>query len=94
MWTPHYSIKQTDFFVSSSTWTVQNSLSNADAGMPLTQDCPAPLIDLTTRNYNSTGTHSTSFWLGFLDSVQQGRACSSGQKKVYVSLPCNGRTML
>ena len=24
-----------------SNWTVQNSLDNADAGRPLTQDCPA-----------------------------------------------------
>ena len=25
-----------------STWTVQDSLDNADAGKPLAQDCPAP----------------------------------------------------
>ena len=28
-----------------STWTVQNSLDNADAGRPLAQDCSAPLTD-------------------------------------------------
>ena len=27
-----------------STWTVQNSLDNADTGRPLAQDCPAPLL--------------------------------------------------
>ena len=41
--------------------------------MPLTQVC-APLINSTTGHYNSTGTHSTSLWLAFLTSVQQGRA--------------------
>ena len=42
------------FFGPSSSWTVQNSLYNADAGMPLAQDCPAELIDSTTGHYNST----------------------------------------
>ena len=43
-----------------ATWTVQNSLDSADAGMPLAQDCPAPLIDSTTGHYDNTGTHSSS----------------------------------
>ena len=34
------------FFGSSSSWTVQNSLDNADAGMPLVQDCPQ--LDIIT----------------------------------------------
>ena len=61
------------FFSPVSTWTVQNSLDNADA---LLQDCPPPLIYLTT---NSTGTYSISLWLAFLTSVQQGKAlkCAS-----------------
>ena len=62
-----------------STWTVLNSLDNADACMPLTQDCPPSLIVSTTGHYNSTGTHNTSFWLPFPASVQQRRAleCTS-----------------
>ena len=71
------------FFGRSSTWTVQNSLDNADTGMPLTQDCPAPLIDSTTGHYNSTGTHSTSLWLVFLTSIQQGRALECAQRHEY-----------
>ena len=42
-----------------STWTVQNSLNNANACMPFMHDCLAPLIDPTTGLYTSTGTHST-----------------------------------
>ena len=78
MRTPSYSVKQS-FFWSSSTWTVQNSLDNTDAHMPLTQDCPPSLIEPTIGHYSSTGTHSTSFWLAFPGSVQQERAleCTS-----------------
>ena len=61
-------------FVVPSTWTVRNSLSNADAGRPLTQYCPALLIDSPTEHYTNTGTHSSSLWLSFLAIVQQGRA--------------------
>ena len=61
-------------FAVPSTWTVQNSLSNVDAGSPLTQDCPAPLIDSPTEHYTNTGTHSFSLWLSFLAILQQGRA--------------------
>ena len=50
------------------------SLDNADAGMLLAQDYPPLLIDSTTGHYNSAGTHSTSLWLVFLTSIQQGRA--------------------
>ena len=53
---------------------VQNSLNNADAGRPLAQDCPAPLIDSPTGHYVNTGTHSSSLLLSFLAIVQQGRA--------------------
>ena len=35
-------------FGPSSTWTVQNSLDNTDACMPLVQDCPPSLIESTT----------------------------------------------
>ena len=62
------------FIGPSSTWTIQNSLDNVGARVPLTQDCPPSLIKSTTGHYNSTGTHSTSFWLAFPASVQQGRA--------------------
>ena len=37
------------------------------------QDCPPRLIEFTTGHY-STGPNSTSLWLAFLASVQQGRA--------------------
>ena len=58
------------FFGSFSTWTVQNSLDNADAHLPLTQGCPPLLINSTTRHYNnSTGIHSISLWSAFLASV-------------------------
>ena len=53
---------------------MQNSLDYVDAGMPLMQDCPAPLIDLTAGHYNSTEMHSTSLWLAFLAGLQQGGA--------------------
>ena len=43
-----------------STWTVQNSLDNADAGRPFAQDCLAPLIDLPTGHCTNTGMHSFS----------------------------------
>ena len=66
--------KAESFFGPTSTWTVQNSLDNVDAGRCLTQDCPALLIDLTTGHYTNTGMHSISLWLAFLASVQQGRA--------------------
>ena len=62
------------FFGPSSTWTVQISLDDADAGMPLAQDCPAPLVDSKTGHIISSGTHSSSLWLAFLTSIQQGRA--------------------
>ena len=55
-----------------STWTVQNSLDNADAGRPLAQDCPAQLVDSPTGHYTNTGMHSSSLWLFFLAIVQQG----------------------
>ena len=61
-------------FAVPSTWTVQNSLSNADAGRSLTQYCPAPLIDSPTGHYTNTGTHSSLVWLSFLAILQQGRA--------------------
>ena len=60
MWTPCYFVKWTDFFALASTWTVQNLLENADTGMPLAQDCSAPLIDSPTGHYTSTGTPSYS----------------------------------
>ena len=54
------------------TWTIQNSLDNADASRPLTQDCPALLIDSPTGHYTNTGsgTHNSSLFA----IVQQGRA--------------------
>ena len=57
-----------------STWSVQNSLDNADAGRTLAQDFPAPLVDSPTGDYTNTGTHSSSLWLSFFAIVQQGRA--------------------
>ena len=62
------------FFGSFSTCTVQNSLDNADACLPLTQGCQPLLINSTTGHYNSTGMYSTGLWSAFLASVQQGRA--------------------
>ena len=55
-----------------STWTIQNSLDNADAGRPLAQDCPAPPIDSPTGHYTNTGTHSSSLWLFFLAMYSKG----------------------
>ena len=69
-----YSIKRTNFCGPASTWTVQNSLNNADAGRPLAQDCPALLVDSPTGHYTNTGTHSSRLGLPFLAIVQQGRA--------------------
>ena len=46
---------------------------HADAGRPLAQDCPAPLIDSLIGHYTITDTHSSSLWLSFLVIVQQGR---------------------
>ena len=63
--------KADKFFSPTSTRTVQNSLDNADACMPLMQDWPVPLIDSPTGHYNNTGTHSTSLWLAFLTSVRE-----------------------
>ena len=80
MRTPRYSVKQDKLFGPSIIWTVQNSLNNVDAGMCLSQNCLAPLIDLTTGHYNSTGTYSTSLWLAFLASEQQGGGGGSGMR--------------
>ena len=65
--------KADKFFSPFSTWTVHNSLDNADAHLPLMQVCHLPLIDSTTGHYNSIGSHSSSLWSAFLASVQQGR---------------------
>ena len=43
MQTPHYSVRWTGLW----SWTVNNSLNNVNACMPLTQDCPPRLLDLT-----------------------------------------------
>ena len=64
----HHSVKRT------VPAPIQNPLDNTDSGRPLTQDCPALLIDSTTGHQNNTGTHSTSLWSAFLAIVQQGRA--------------------
>ena len=56
------------------TLQLRNSLDNADAGRPLAQDCPAPLIDSPTGHYINIGMHSSSLWLSFLGMVQQERA--------------------
>ena len=47
-------------------------LDNAHTQMTLTQDCLPPLIESTTRHYNSTCMQNTNLWLVFLTSVQQG----------------------
>ena len=78
--------KADKFFGPFSTWTVQNSLDNADTHLPLTQGCPPPLIDSTTGHYNSTGSHSTSLWSAFLVSIQQGRAL----ERAFVALNSTG----
>ena len=68
--TLHYSVKRTDFAVLLIPGLYKNSLNNADAGRPLTQDCPAPLIDSPT---GLTLVHnSSSLCLSFLAIVQQG----------------------
>ena len=54
--------------------TVQNSLDNVVARLPLTQGCPPLLINSTTGHYNRICMHSTSLWSAFLASVQKGRA--------------------
>ena len=72
--------RKTDSFLGpSSTWTVQNSLDNEDAGMPLMQVCLTWLIDSTTGHYNSIGTHSTGLLVSLsLASIQQMRALERG----------------
>jgi len=75
MWTSCYSTKWTG---PSST----NSVDNVDAGMPLAQDCLAPVTDSSTGHYNNAGTDSSSLWLIFLASIQQGRAI----ERVYEAL--------
>ena len=76
--------KVDSFFGPSSTWTV------TDACRPLTQDCPPLLIESTTRHYNSTGMHSTSFLIAFPVSVQQGRALERTSKALKgMSMHCH-----
>ena len=61
--TPRYSVKRTNFCGPASTWTVQNSLDDADAGRSLAQDCSAPLIDSppdVNSDDNNTFTWATS----------------------------------
>ena len=54
--------------------------------MPLAQDCLAPVTDSSTGHYNNAGTDSSSLWLIFLASIQQGRAI----ERVYEALRvCN-----
>ena len=36
---------------------------NVNTDMPLTQDCPVPLIDSPPGHYTNTGMHSSSLWL-------------------------------
>ena len=66
--------KADKFFGPFSTWTVHNSLDNADAHLPLMQVCQPQLTNSTTRHYYSIGSHSSSLWSAFLTSIQQGRA--------------------
>ena len=61
--------KADKFFGPFSTWTVHNSLDNADFHLPLTQVCPPLLINSTTGHYNSIGSHSSSLWSAFLAST-------------------------
>lgn len=60
--------------------------------MPLVQDCPAPIIDSPTGHYNNTVTYSSSLWLIFLASIQQGRAlervCKVLNNTSTYTLPC------
>ena len=66
--------KMDRFFGPSITWTVHNLLDNAEAGMPLVQECLGPLID-----FNIPGIiivlerNHTSLWLSFLTSIQWGK---------------------
>ena len=70
MWTPCYSVKQAGFLVPLVPGMYKkNHSTNPDTVMHLAQDCLAPLTNSTTGHYNSTGTHSTSLWLAFLNSV-------------------------
>ena len=78
--------KADKFFGPFSTWTVHNSLNNADAHLPLTQVCQPPLIDSTTGHYNSIGSHSFTLWSAFLASIQQGR----GLERAVVALNSTG----
>ena len=67
--------RKADRFCSpASTWTVQNSLDNADADRPLAQDCPALPINSPTGHNTNTVMHSSSLWLSFLAIIQRGRA--------------------
>ena len=66
MWTPHYSVKRTDFVV-----PLVPELHKIHSIMrTLAQDCPASLIDLPTGHYTNTAIHSSSLWLSFLAIVQ------------------------
>ena len=58
----HLAIPQSRQVCRFSIWTVQNSLDNVDADMPLAQD----------RSLH--GMHSASLWSAFLASAHQGRA--------------------
>ena len=64
--------KEDRFFSPSSTWTVQNSLR--DVRILLAQACPLPLIDSTTGQYSSIGTHTCSvgLWLAFSPAYSKG----------------------
>ena len=73
MQTPHYSVKWTGFSVPLVLHGLYK-IHGTVAGMSLTQDCQALLIDSTTGHYNSIGMHGTSLWLAFFASVQQGKA--------------------
>ena len=64
------SVKQTGFLVTLVPGLYKiHSRSHAS-----TQRHLPPLNNSTTGHYNCTGMHSTSLWLAFLASVQQGRA--------------------
>ena len=77
--------KADSFCCPASTWTVQNSLDNADAGRSLTQDYPAPLIDSPIGHYTNIGTHSSSLCLLFLAiaSESSGTLLRSAQRHEY-----------
>ena len=55
MRTPGYSVKWTDFAVPLVPGLYK---IHSDAGRPLAQDCPAPLIDSPTGHYTNTGMHT------------------------------------